>query len=265
MKVDYNKGKVYMIEPIVEHDESDIYIGSTTEDYLSKRFNNHKCMYKRWLNGKTHKVSVFNLFDKYGVDNCKIILLENVHANTKDELISRESFYIRKLKCINKVIPDRSREEYRQKNKDILSNKQKEYYEANKDELLNKQKEYYQTNKDELLNKQKEYYQTNKDELLNKQKEYYQTNKDEILNYKKEYYQTNKDEILNYKKEYYKTNKNKINEKVDCIFCNCKVRKYDVKKHYKSIKHINNLISFNNQIDNHIKRIKQIVLTLKHK
>jgi hypothetical protein len=234
MKVDYNKGKIYLIEPTVEHDESDIYIGSTTEDYLSKRFNNHKCMYKSWLNGKTHNVTVFNLFNKYGVDNCKIILLENVHANTKDELISRESFYIRKLKCTNKVIPDRS---------------SKEYYQTNKDEISNYQKEYYQTNKDELLNKQKEYYEANKNEKLNKQKQYYKTNKDEILNYKKEYYQTNKNKILN--------------QKVVCNICNCNVIKINIKKHCKSKKHIKNILLLNNQIDNQIKRMKQIILTLK--
>jgi hypothetical protein len=225
MKVDYNKGKIYLIEPIVEHDECEIYIGSTTEDYLSKRFNGHKCNYKCWLNnGKSGKVSVYNLFNKYGVDNCKIILLENVHANTKDELISRESFYIRKLKCINKVIPGHSKEEW-----------SKEYYEANKDEILNYQKQHYEANKDEILNKQKEYKQTNKDILSNK------------------------------RKEYYEANKNKINEKVICNICNCTVNRGVLKRHYKTIKHINNLISFNNQIDNHIKRIKQIVLTLKHK
>jgi hypothetical protein len=234
MKVDYNKGKVYLIEPIVEHDESEIYIGSTTEDYLSKRFNGHKRMYKSWLNGKTHNVRVFNLFNKYGVDNCKIILLENVHANTKDELISRESFYIRKLKCINKIIPGRSIEEY---------------YKTNKDVILNYKKEYYEANKDEILNKQKEYYEANKNEKLNKQKQYYKTNKDEILNYKKEYYQTNKNKILN--------------QKVVCNICNCNVIKINIKKHCKSKKHIKNILLLNNQIDNQIKRMKQIILTLK--
>jgi hypothetical protein len=218
MKVDYNKGKVYLIEPIVEHDESEIYIGSTTEDYLSKRFNCHKCMYKSWLNGKTRRISVFNLFNKYGVDNCKITLIENVYANTKDELISREGYYIRKFKCLNKVIPDRSMEEYN-----------KQYYEANK---------YYH-------------------------KEYRQINKDDISNYNREYYKTNKDRKLNYIKEYYETNKNKINEKVVCNICNCTVNRGVLKRHYKTIKHINNLISFNNQIDNHIKRMKQIILTTK--
>ncbi len=31
---DYSQGKIYKIEPIVEHDEHEIYIGSTTQKYL---------------------------------------------------------------------------------------------------------------------------------------------------------------------------------------------------------------------------------------
>ena len=31
--VNYNNGKIYKIEPIVDHDEGDIYFGSTTKQY----------------------------------------------------------------------------------------------------------------------------------------------------------------------------------------------------------------------------------------
>ena len=32
--VNYSNGKIYKIEPIIDHDEGDIYIGSTTKKYL---------------------------------------------------------------------------------------------------------------------------------------------------------------------------------------------------------------------------------------
>ncbi len=51
----------------------------------------------------------FDLFEKYGVENCKIILLENVNALTKDELRAIEGNYIRNMNCVNKYIPDRTR------------------------------------------------------------------------------------------------------------------------------------------------------------
>ena len=34
-KKDFSKGKVYKIEPVCDHDEGDIFIGSTTKDYLT--------------------------------------------------------------------------------------------------------------------------------------------------------------------------------------------------------------------------------------
>ena len=34
----YNNGKIYMIEPICEYEVGDIYIGSTTKQYLSQHF-----------------------------------------------------------------------------------------------------------------------------------------------------------------------------------------------------------------------------------
>ena len=47
----YSQGKVYKIEPIVEHEEGDIYIGSTCCKYLSQRMKTHRGNYKDWKNG----------------------------------------------------------------------------------------------------------------------------------------------------------------------------------------------------------------------
>ena len=38
--INYNNGKIYKIEPIVEHEEHEIYIGSTTD--FTRRKNSHK-------------------------------------------------------------------------------------------------------------------------------------------------------------------------------------------------------------------------------
>lgn len=39
---DYSKGKTYEIEPVREHDEDEVYIGSTTQYYLSERMKYHR-------------------------------------------------------------------------------------------------------------------------------------------------------------------------------------------------------------------------------
>jgi hypothetical protein len=129
--VNYSNGKIYKIEPISGED-GDIYIGSTTKKLLSQRMTKHRSDYKEWKNGTITKTTSFDLFEKYGLENCKIILLENLNANSKDELISREAFYIRTLKCVNKVIPDRTRKEYREDKKDEIKEYEKKHREEHK-------------------------------------------------------------------------------------------------------------------------------------
>ena len=114
----YNNGKIYKLEPNCEHDEGDIYIGSTTKQYLCQRMTTYKYEYKHWKIGLRPKLSCFDLFDKYGIDNVKIVLIELVNANSKDELIAKESDYIKNTKCMNKVIPKRTPKEWQSDNKE---------------------------------------------------------------------------------------------------------------------------------------------------
>ena len=136
--VNYNNGKIYKIEPICDHDEGEIYIGSTTKQYLSQRMENHRSKYKQWKNGKYNKFQVFEIFDKYGVSNCQIVLIETVNAESKDELLAREKHYIKSLKCVNKYIPGQTKEE--------IKLKEKEYRENHKEEINLKAKKYREVN-----------------------------------------------------------------------------------------------------------------------
>ena len=148
--VNYANGKIYKIKP-VNGEDGDIYIGSTTKEFLSQRMVAHRKYYKEWKNNKRTKIYSYDLFDKYGVENCTIILLEYVNALSKDELYSREAYYIRLLKCVNKYIPGRTDKQYREDNKDKIKEKSKVYREINKDKL----KEYREINKDKLNEKPK--------------------------------------------------------------------------------------------------------------
>jgi hypothetical protein len=132
--INYNNGKIYKIESM-NGDEGDIYIGSTTKKLLSQRMSGHKYLYKKWKLKETHKFMCFDIFDKYGVDNCIITLLETVHANSKDELIARESYYIRNFNCLNRTIPDRTRKEYKEDHKDLIKAYKKLYDEDHKNDI----------------------------------------------------------------------------------------------------------------------------------
>ena len=94
MKGDYANGRIYKIEPICEHDENEVYYGSTCQ-LLCKRMNKHRSDYKYWLNKKRDKTSSYELFEKYGVENCKIYLVELYPCETKEELLAREGYYIK--------------------------------------------------------------------------------------------------------------------------------------------------------------------------
>ena len=79
---DYSNSKIYKIVDVAYTRE---YYGSTCQS-LSKRFSNHKANYKRYQDGKFNKLSVFDIFNEFGVENCKIELVEAYPCNNKDEL-----------------------------------------------------------------------------------------------------------------------------------------------------------------------------------
>jgi len=150
-----------------------IYIGSTCQKNLSSRLVNHKTDYKRYCLGNYHYITSFEIIVK---GDAKIELLETCPCNSKDELKIIEAKWIKELECVNKVIPDRTKKEYREDNKNKLKIYMKEYHEENKDKILKQRKEYYNDNKDKI----KEYREKNKDKILKQKKEYREENKDKI-------------------------------------------------------------------------------------
>jgi hypothetical protein len=162
----YNNGKRYKIEPNMEHEEGDIYIGSTTKEYLSQRMSSHHYDYNSFKKDKRDFVNSYFLFDKYGFDNCNIILLELVNVNTKDELLAREQYYIQTLKCVNKNIPLRTQKEWYIENIEKI----KQYRENKKEEHTEYCKNYYIVNKDKLKDNAKQYRKDNKDIISEKDK-----------------------------------------------------------------------------------------------
>ena len=139
----YQQTKIYKIE---SHLGNKIYIGATIKEHLAQRFQAHKQNYKCWKNGKYHKITSFEVFDLYGIDNCSIVLLEAYPCVSKVEQNAKESHYIRNMECVNKVIPDRKRPEYYQDNIDHIKAINKAYYKANIEQI----KASYQRNKEAI-------------------------------------------------------------------------------------------------------------------
>jgi hypothetical protein len=176
----------------------------------------HRTQYKCWKNGKHNLITSFNLFEKHGIKNCEIILLESVNANSKDELLAREAYWIKQVDCVNKVIPNRTDKQYREDHKEEIAERHKQYYNDNKE-------------------KAKQYYNDNKQDILEQHKEYYEDNKEKIVEYHKKYYEKNKKELSEQRKQTY-----------ICIVCNTTITLNYKSKHENTKKHLNN-VDFSNK------------------
>ena len=89
----YHNSKIYQI---VDIGYNKCYIGSTCEE-LSQRMARHRATFKRFLRvGDTRHVSSYDLFNEYGVENCKIELIEYYKCDTLQELQRREGEHIKK-------------------------------------------------------------------------------------------------------------------------------------------------------------------------
>ena len=174
---DYQKAKIYKLwSPQGEDDE--VYYGSTCND-LRYRKSQHK--------NKSHICKSKILFEKY--DDVRIELVEDYPCNNKQELNKKEGEFIKNNKCLNKVIPDRTKQEWYEDNKEKITKQTKEWIEKNKEKLTEYRKEYYQNNKEHIS----KWIKNNRDKINETQKEWNKKNKEKLAEYKKKYYLKNKE------------------------------------------------------------------------
>lgn len=169
----YSLGKIYRIYS----DSAGLqYIGSTCEPTIANRIAAHRYGYKLYKKGSQKYISSYDILE---YDDYQYELLETYPCNSRDELRSREGYWIRKGKedgnCSNKLIAGRTKKEYT-----------KEYYEDNKEILIEKSRQHYVENKEAVDEYKNGWYEKNKDRILEKRKEYREVNKDAIREQKKQ-------------------------------------------------------------------------------
>lgn len=118
--MDFNKFSLSKVYKLTSPNTEKIYIGSTTERYLSSRLSKHKAHYK--LGGRYTANKILEC------DNVKIELLELCPCDNAKQLREKERKYIEENKpiCINKNIPGRTWKERNQTEE--YKNYMKEYY-----------------------------------------------------------------------------------------------------------------------------------------
>ena len=138
----YENGKIYKITDV---GYNKCYIGSTCES-LSKRMERHRKNYREHTKGQTRKkTTAVDIFNEFGIENCKIELIEKYPCNSKEELHKREGGHIKATDCVNKMVAGRTKQERKEDNPE----KAREQYERDKASA----RAYYYKNKDRILEK----------------------------------------------------------------------------------------------------------------
>ena len=90
------------------------------------------------------------LFDAYGIDNCKIELLEKFPCKTKEELNKREGEVIRSADCVNRMMAGRTQKQWRLDNKATIQERAKKHYETNCEREKARAKDWRKNNLEKL-------------------------------------------------------------------------------------------------------------------
>ena len=141
--------KTGYIYKIVCNNTNKVYYGSTTQK-VSQRIGDHRKNFNKYERGTYNYVSSFEIL---GGGNYQYFTVEKLEFEDKFELKNREKEYILNNECINKYIPNRTKKEWIEANRNKYLEQKKQYNEENKEKLKKQKKEWYQLNKEKIKEK----------------------------------------------------------------------------------------------------------------
>ena len=145
---DYSKGQIYKI---VDVGQTKCYIGSTTQP-LSVRMAGHRKAYKRYTEGNDRRyTSVYQMFNEFGVENCKIVWIKDFASKSKKELEAEEGRIQQETECVNKRVAGRVYEEWYRTHREEESERKKQYRKNNPELMKEQAKEQYKRHRDKKL------------------------------------------------------------------------------------------------------------------
>ena len=154
------------------------------------------------------KPSACDIFDMYGLDNCKIELVELYSCSSKEELRQKEGEYIRNNECVNKHVAGRTQVEYVSDNRDRINERKRNWVNKNKERINEvrraRDKEFRQANPELAKQKDQMEYVRRKEYFNKKNNDWKAEHQAEVKEYREKYYQENKD---------------KLNQKHTCAIC----------------------------------------------
>lgn len=235
-------GKVYKI---ICTQSNDVYVGSTFND-TRKRFIQHKYGFAQWKSTNERKLSIYPLFEKYGFDNFKIIVIKEYQVADKNHLLAYEQLWINKTRCVNANNPLSLKpifiKEYKKKwvaeNKDKVQasreKRQEKTNEKNKEKIacecgtiISYRNQAAHRKSQQHLQFIEERDDPNKvKERLEQEREQKLQQKERTSNYQKQYREANKDRLKAYNSETYQ-----------CA-CGMVITKKKRNRHEQSARHI---------------------------
>lgn len=157
---DYSRGKIYAIRA---PGTDEVYIGSTTKQYLSCRLGQHRQEFKKWKEGKNKYITSFKLLEREGA---YIELIELFPCDTKEQLNRREGEIMRATtNCVNKAIAGRTQQEWYSDNFEKISQQKKDYNQAHIQEKQLNAKNHYESNKQQYIQKAAEWRDKNRQRM----------------------------------------------------------------------------------------------------
>ena len=124
---DYQNSKIYKIYSL--SNEELVYFGSTTQRLSQRKAEHVKDSKKEHYNGSS-KIIINN-------GNWKMELIQDYPCLNRLELETLEGDYIKNNKCINIMIPARTKKQYRDANRDKIRENQKKWRANNPDYIKN--------------------------------------------------------------------------------------------------------------------------------
>ena len=163
-----------------------VYYGSTQQQ-VCKRLNDHRKDYNMWKKANNKKLftTSFLIFD---IGEYEYATLESMEFEEKFELRNRERFYIENNKCVNICVPNRTKKEWGEENREIIKDQNREkvvayakkYKEENREKIKGHDKKYKEENRENLNAKSKIYREKNREKLNANAKIYREKNREKI-------------------------------------------------------------------------------------
>ena len=143
-------GRVYKIYC---NETGECYYGST-EQTLSRRLTKHKQDYKSWKKGnRANYVYSYRILER---GNFTISLMEENDFENKYYMKARERHYIENNECVNKNVPNRTKKEWCEINREHIEEQQKEWRLSNKEKSKEYFKNHRENNKEQIAEQKKQ-------------------------------------------------------------------------------------------------------------